>query len=66
MNVTYPTWANYIATDECGEVWAYEYKPSVSKSDCAIWDSLDGNSLCDHLYTTSSNKTDWKESLVTL
>jgi len=67
MNETYPTWTNYIATDECGEVWAYEHKPFVEEKDSGIWTaSVDGNRLCEHLYTINSNKTDWKESLVTL
>lgn len=53
------TWANYMAVDEDGEVWIYEFRPMLVES---CWIDLD-NGRCQYIGKYTGDLSRWKEFL---
>lgn len=49
-----PSWSNFVAQDENGDWWWYEYEPIIEDGN---WDRSEGR------YTKAFSSGGWKESL---
>ena len=61
VEIEIPDWVNWMAVDKSGDVYGYEFEPSL-KMNGQMWDHVKGNLY--NLYTGEPPKN-WKDELYT-
>ena len=61
VTIEVPEWAKWMAMDECGEWWFYEYKPCIG---LGVWNPpANETGACKRAYLDEFPKVDWTISL---